>query len=561
MGTNRQARSSRRGAVVPLVAVCMVMMLGFVVLAVDTGQLYLTRTQLQATADAAVMAATAELRTAENVAEAEALALEIARRFGETNKASGVVKFSASDIEIGDYYFNPSTGKYIFDANAATFPSAVRVTARQPETSLFWAGFFGRPKASVAATAMAVLQPRDIMVVVDLSGSMKHDSYLRFYDKVQLNARDIWAALDGPEPSRPYIPGPEDQTEYADDTGPTVGAMSTWGNPINPDTYDPTTDPALWYIPKNANSTSAGATASLTARGFDAVERSALLSGAKDGSYGNQWRNRTAVILGLATWTRPYTNATGQASWDKVVRDAQITWIAYPSYRKTWTWADYLGWASETSGNKLFAVHPQFRYRMGLKTYVDFLLDRVDNFSQTNLTKTPEEPLTAVKDGIQAMVDATGVIDQIGLVVFGSTGRHELNLSLDRQRVADTLYARQANHYDNSTNTGEGLQLAVAELNSSRARDDARKVIVLMSDGMATMGPDPVSVARDAAAQGIRIYTVSVGVLADTDTMTQIARVGNGETFYATGDPTEYSAQLRDIFRMIGGKREVFLAE
>ena len=50
-------RSSRSGAVIVLVAVLLVVLLGFTVLAVDVGYMYNTRAELQNAADAAAMAA------------------------------------------------------------------------------------------------------------------------------------------------------------------------------------------------------------------------------------------------------------------------------------------------------------------------------------------------------------------------------------------------------------------------------------------------------------------------------------------------------------------------
>ena len=49
-------------------------------------------------------------------------------------------------------------------------------------------------------------------------------------------------------------------------------------------------------------------------------------------------------------------------------------------------------------------------------------------------------------------------------------------LTFDRQAIADRLYDMQANHYDNSTNIGGGLERAISELTSARARDNAREL-------------------------------------------------------------------------------------
>jgi Ca-activated chloride channel family protein len=72
--------------------------------------------------------------------------------------------------------------------------------------------------------------------------------------------------------------------------------------------------------------------------------------------------------------------------------------------------------------------------------------------------------------------------------------------------------------------------------------------IILLTDGQATTGPDPIEAARMAAERGVRIYTVGVGtpngeilvgegwsmrVRLDEETLKQIANITGAEYFYA----------------------------
>ena len=72
--------------------------------------------------------------------------------------------------------------------------------------------------------------------------------------------------------------------------------------------------------------------------------------------------------------------------------------------------------------------------------------------------------------------------------------------------------------------------------------------IILLTDGQATTGPDPIEAARMAAERGVRVYTVGVGTPAgeilvgegwsmrvrlDEDTLKQIANLTGAEYFYA----------------------------
>ncbi|MGD2110108.1 MAG: pilus assembly protein TadG-related protein [Phycisphaerae bacterium] len=428
----------RRGAAAVYVVVVLPVLFGFAALTIDVGMMFNARADLQNTADAGALSAAGKLRSLiyrdGAVEDARAAAITVVER--NTVLARKVTVDPKSDIVFGRAIFDQNANESMFFATEIR-PNAARVTVRHTKDSpngalpLYFANIFGRSATNVSASAVAAMVgARDIAVTIDLSGSMKHDSYLRFHDVTQINARDIWAALDGPPPSRPYIPGPEHKTEYAFDSGPTIGVMDTWGDPIDPALYDATTDPGLWYIPRGEKCDITAIRTSLVARGYSPAQVDTVMGS------GNDWSNRVAVMIGLAEWM-----PSGAADTD--LDDGELKWIPYPPYRKDWVWSEYVGWAGEPD-SKLTRVHPQFQYRFGVKTYVDFLLDRKDNFSQTDLTATPEEPLTAVKDGIQAMVDMSSQFDQMSLEVFGSTGVHEMDLTDDRQAVADRLYEMQA---------------------------------------------------------------------------------------------------------------------
>ena len=73
-------------------------------------------------------------------------------------------------------------------------------------------------------------------------------------------------------------------------------------------------------------------------------------------------------------------------------------------------------------------------------------------------------------------------------------------------------------------------------------------VIILLTDGQRTTGPDTVQAARLAADRGVRIYTVGMGttqgeiigfegwsmrVRLDEETLKQVALLTRGEYFYA----------------------------
>jgi hypothetical protein len=223
----------------------------------------------------------------------------------------------------------------------------------------------------------------------------------------------------------------------------------------------------------------------------------------------------------------------------------------------------------------MYSANSAFRYRFGLKTFVNYLLERRESKAETPiLSEAPCQPLEAVKDGVRLclqVLDELDSNDQMSLEIYATTANHEYDLTEDYHETAAALDNMQAGHYNTYTCIGGGLQTAIDELESSRSRNYAKKIIILMTDGRANINKwgnydldgaksYALEQAERAAELGFRIYTISVGVAADRDLMQQIASIGRAEEFYASGiDPEQYSAQLMEIFGRLGGKRPVAL--
>lgn len=586
----RRSGTQRRGMVVIYLAVFMTVVFGMAALAVDIGTLYAAQAELQRSADAAALAAAAAIVEAETD-DPTALVKSTAQEYAALNvvKREAVELDTESDIELGRAAFDAATGRYEFQSASAAFDS-VRVTLRRTEGSasgpiqLMFSRLLGHEHRGLEARAAAVMIPRDVAVIIDLSNSMCYDSQLRFYDRTDggyANTRDVWAALDGPEPERPYIVESEATSEYASDLGPSFGLMTVWGSALNPDTYDPASDSGLYYIKKSTTTTDSSLAANLSVRGYSSTERTQILSGGTDSSNSAHWKNRVCVLLGLCDWKSGKSGGkypTG-GDGDNVIEDSEMTnWVAYPSWRVGgWTWRDYVNWVATNDVYKNDKT--ALRYRHGLKTLTDYLMNSYPQYSKNNnLWGTPEQPLRATKDAVQTMIDvitSEDSLDHMSLEIFATTGMHEVDLTDDLQSIADRLYARQSGHYDTATNIAGGMVQAINELQSSRARANASKVVILMSDGVAntnesgsfsgdyTEEPRSQALARaeQLADMGATIYTVSVGYEVDRELLQQIASIGHGQEFYAVGNPEEYSAQLEDIFRTLGGKRPVQLIE
>ena len=109
---------------------------------------------------------------------------------------------TATDVEFGRAVLNSATGTYEFQASSQ-LPDAVRVGVRLTSDSpngalsLTFARIFGNEEANISAEAVAMMVPRDIAIVVDLSGSHNDDSELRHYRTTDINIHEVWDAFPG----------------------------------------------------------------------------------------------------------------------------------------------------------------------------------------------------------------------------------------------------------------------------------------------------------------------------------------------------------------------------
>lgn len=157
---------SRYGNVAVLTAILLVILMFCVAVGVDLGTVMLVKTQLQAASDAAALAAAAHLGSPPSEIIAEAT------NYAGLNKQLGGqgAEIKPSDVEVGIWDRGPRRFTPAGDGNA------VRVTTRGTNHGFFFARVLGAKAFSSAASATACVVPRDIVFVVDLSGSMNEDT-------------------------------------------------------------------------------------------------------------------------------------------------------------------------------------------------------------------------------------------------------------------------------------------------------------------------------------------------------------------------------------------------
>ena len=146
--------------------------------------------------------------------------------------------------------------------------------------------------------------------------------------------------------------------------------------------------------------------------------------------------------------------------------------------------------------------------------------------------------------------------DRVGLILFGSQAYLQAPLTFDRHTVRTWLDEARIGIAGKNTAIGDAIGLALKRL---RQRPAQSRVLILVTDGANNGGQiDPLTAARLAAEEGVRIYPIGIGsdpedsknkgilginpgVDLDEPALQEIAKVTGGQYFRAR-DGKELSA-------------------
>jgi hypothetical protein len=201
----RLNRSSHRcGTVLPMLAVALTSLFGFVALAVDLGMLAVSRTECQNAADAAALIGCRMLNNnSSDVNSNLAAAVSAATTVGTSNTDMGAnytFPTQITEIDAGQYLYNSTTQTFaVYNGNGSTSgylgwtnvtssqsatPTSgswtamqVTVTYTQPMYFLTVLGVSSMPTGAVAAS---VYRPRDTAFILDMTGSMAYASQFNY---------------------------------------------------------------------------------------------------------------------------------------------------------------------------------------------------------------------------------------------------------------------------------------------------------------------------------------------------------------------------------------------
>lgn len=166
----------RRGAVLPLVAVFVVVLIAMAALSIDIAYIQLVRTQLKAATDAAAKAGTSALVQGKNDADATAAAIAMA----SLNKVAGKpLSITASDIVLGQSIQQADrTWSFVAGlkpSQAVQVTSSLSKSSANGSVSLIFGPILGTKTYSTSNTSVASAFACEVCLVLDRSHSMCFD--------------------------------------------------------------------------------------------------------------------------------------------------------------------------------------------------------------------------------------------------------------------------------------------------------------------------------------------------------------------------------------------------
>lgn len=121
--------------------------------------------------------------------------------------------------------------------------------------------------------------------------------------------------------------------------------------------------------------------------------------------------------------------------------------------------------------------------------------------------------------------------------------------------IMASLFELGSQSMHGATNASAGIDEALAILVND-GEPDAKKVIVLMTDGQWNQGRDPVEAAYDARDHHVVIHTVTFLDAAEQTTMEQVATITGGRHYHASN-----AVQLKAVFEELARTIPVALTE
>ncbi|MEN1681811.1 MAG: vWA domain-containing protein [Planctomycetota bacterium] len=568
----------RRGIIMVLTGFLLTVMFAFAAMSVDSGRLVLTETEMQNAVDAAALAASQEITAAIHEAgqnggsasiDANSIAISAARQMAADVAAlNGVHVDPDLDVSFGRRKYDAASDSWPIEWDSAPY-NVVRVVARRNnaddleapdgEIPLAFGWAVGRESVPITTSATAFVEARDLVLVLDFSGSMSDDTELRSigsFDQATIEAGldQCWDELRASKVKWPGL-------EHAKNK-----FMVKFGEI---DSYE--------GIEIDSNDTD---------EIFEELRLDRL------------YPDNHAKWPGEIKWPYPQSGRNSDGTPRGMPTAAESEDL----------WKDYIDYVKNLGG--------PYNKKYGFRTLVNYMLqnNQMKWKESEDLWRTSHYPFHAVKNGASlflGFLEDLDFGDEVGIVSYGTyavwedshyDGEVDIDLSDDPissdYASLDTIQRRhQAGHYDVYTGIGDGVLKAREMLvgpdgdttTDGHSRYGARPTIILMTDGQANRAPSNWSMpagfswadytdydgngsadysttnsnkkyafseAVRCIQRGITVHTMAVGAGADRDLMKAIAHAAGGVFISVPGGSTiaEMESQMLEAFGEIAAK-------
>jgi hypothetical protein len=233
-----------------------------------------------------------------------------------------------------------------------------------------------------------------------------------------------------------------------------------------------------------------------------------------DITYGSLESTSTSPRI-TGTVTNSSTKSISQLELDVFVMDSKENVVAASR-----SFVDNL--AKGTSQDFVFTWPRPFN--LGVEaclTPLDVVVSLDRSGSMRSESKDPPEPFNTVLSTAQNFIKNLMLDDQAGVVSFGNISRVENELSTNKDSSVRAVSSMSLGTTSEQTNIAAGLTDAYNILTSDYARNNAKKVIILLTDGVPTEPKQdgvkdyPIisaeQIADEIKSKSIEIYTIGLG--------------------------------------------------
>lgn len=230
------------------------------------------------------------------------------------------------------------------------------------------------------------------------------------------------------------------------------------------------------------------------------------------------------------------------------------------SFARVWTWLEPVFIGVMIALFSITLAYPQGSYetRTESKKGIDmvFALDVSESMLAEDLSPNRIE---AAKTGLKKFTQKQEG-DRMGVVVFSGVPFTQSPLTFDYGILEEYISRISVESINKNIRGLSGTAVGdaiLAGVNRFAESGDREKVLVLLTDGDANVGVDPLIAAQKAAQEGVRIYTIGIGKEGGAPLKTKDAR---GNTVYArNSDGSMYQATfnettLKEVAQIGGGK-------